>query len=811
MTPSYKRFDYAGKACGFVIGMISALVMLGWFLNTPLLVQIHPTLPSMQFNTALCFFILSICLFCVEQLDYRFIRMMAALVGTLAFVTMLEYVLKIDFGIDTFFASAFANQMAIKAGRMSPNAALNFTIASIAFWFIKPKDNFYPYQAFIIALIGSLVIALGIMPLIGYVAGIPEAANWFNVSYLALHTAFCFILLGCGLIFTTFKRNSVINVYLPIPVFIGLSLAVFYLSHALKVHEEAQRIAWEANSLGDTSIQNKSHLAQQAPGALGRDQQDGHIPLLILIFGIFFSFITSLAIYFALQARKTLEALYASEERLYLAISGTSDGLWDWQVTTGEVYYSPRFMEVLGYEQYELPQHIQTFYDLLHPDDRVYILKCIEDYFRKRITPYAVEYRLKHKNGSYLWFNARGKATWDDQGNAIRMTGFTTDITANKHVQTELIKSKEYLQGILDASHHSIISVGLDGKIQLFNKAAEKMLGYDADEVIGKHTPTLIHDQGEIIARAKELSQSMGREVKADMEVFIANLDRQEVDEREWTYIRKDGSTFPVWLSISVLHNELQEVIGYVGIAQDISERKALDAMKNEFVSIVSHELRTPLTSIIGSLSLLLGGVVGNFNEHTQAILRIAQRNSERLLRLINDILDIEKIEAGKMVFNFSSASLNELLLEAIKMNQAFAEKYTIQLQFHNPAENIMVNVDTDRFMQVLTNLISNAIKFSPLQSSVILTLTYTSTIATIAVIDHGPGITAHFQRHIFEKFSQADATTQRKHEGTGLGLNISKAIVDNLGGRIYFKTKIGEGSTFFIELPREGCRTIQT
>lgn len=200
----------------------------------------------------------------------------------------------------------------------------------------------------------------------------------------------------------------------------------------------------------------------------------------------------------------------------------------------------------------------------------------------------------------------------------------------------------------------------------------------------------------------------------------------------------------------------------------------------------------------------MLGGVLGNFNEHTQSILRIAQRNAERLLRLINDILDIEKIEAGKMVFKFSSVCLNELVSDVIKLNQAFAEKYTVSLQFEKPDDNVMVHVDTDRFMQVLTNLISNAIKFSPQHGTVTITLSHTPHTANIAITDHGPGMTAHFQRHIFEKFSQADTTSQRKHEGTGLGLNISKAIMDKLGGRIYFKTKIGEGSTFYVELPRE-------
>ena len=380
--------------------------------------------------------------------------------------------------------------------------------------------------------------------------------------------------------------------------------------------------------------------------------------------------------------------------------------------------------------------------------------------------------------------------------------GITARKTARALTQTqiELRKNKDWLQGIMDASHHSIIATDLNGTIQLFNNAAERMLGYKAQEMVSRHTPEIIHDANEVLLQSQELSRLLGRQIEPGFGTFVAKVNAKQ-DQQEWTYIRKDKSTFPVWLSLSALRVD-NKIAGYVGIAQDISERKALDAMKNEFISIVSHELRTPLTSIQGVLALLLGGALGKFEDRAEKMLTIAHSNCERLIRLINDILDVEKMDAGHLEFHLRTIDLNLLVEETIMGNHAYAEKYDVSLRFTPYPAPLFVKVDSDRLMQVFTNLISNAVKFSPIKSEVSVKLDFINGMAVITIKDHGAGIPETFHKDIFQKFSQADSSTVRKMGGTGLGLHISKSIVEKLGGSISFESTHNVGTTFFVSLP---------
>ena len=239
-----------------------------------------------------------------------------------------------------------------------------------------------------------------------------------------------------------------------------------------------------------------------------------------------------------------------------------------------------------------------------------------------------------------------------------------------------------------------------------------------------------------------------------------------------------------------------------LAIIRDITERKNIDRLKNEFVSVVSHELRTPLTSIRGSLGLLSGGVAGELSHPVRAMIDIAYSNSERLVRLINDILDIEKIESGKLAFMFKPQLLLPLIEQTMLDNAAYAEQFGVRLVLadHDPA--LLINADTDRFVQVLTNLISNAVKFSPRGCAVTISYALQGSTVGIWVADCGPGISTAFQLRIFQKFAQADSSDSRQKGGTGLGLSISKAIVEKHQGQISFTSQPGVGTTFIIELP---------
>jgi signal transduction histidine kinase len=231
-------------------------------------------------------------------------------------------------------------------------------------------------------------------------------------------------------------------------------------------------------------------------------------------------------------------------------------------------------------------------------------------------------------------------------------------------------------------------------------------------------------------------------------------------------------------------------------------ERKRLQRLKDEFVSTVSHELRTPLTSIYGSLGLLMGNAAGNLPDAAVRLLAIAHTNSQRLVRLVNDILDIEKMESGQIVFKFGRVEVRSLVGQAIEANRGFAKGSGVRIRLEEASVVCDVRADPDRLAQVVTNLLSNAIKFSPANNEVVVAIESGIDLVRISVRDHGPGISTDFKPRIFERFAQADATNARQKGGTGLGLSIVKQIVDRLSGDVGFADAPGGGTIFHVEVP---------
>lgn len=397
----------------------------------------------------------------------------------------------------------------------------------------------------------------------------------------------------------------------------------------------------------------------------------------------------------------------------------------------------------------------------------------------------------------------------NEKGEVYGVCGVGTDITLRKHAEEamqslnrKLSETTGLQQAILDSANFSIIATDEHGMIRLFNNAAQRMLGYTAEELVGRRTPELLHDPEELAARAKRLSIELGRPVAPGLEVLIARARGLTADEKEWQYVRKDGRRIPVMLSVTAIKDAQQAVTGYLGIAYDMTERKKTELIKNEFISTVSHELRTPLTSIRGSLGLLTGGVAGDIPVRAKSLLDIANNNCERLVRLINDILDVEKIESGHMRFDMAQQRMLPLVEHALAATQHYAEQYRVQFHLHSEAPDAFVSVDADRMVQVIVNLLSNAAKFSPAGSSVDVRLVQLPGCVRLSVIDRGDGIAHDFRDRIFQKFAQADSSDTREKGGTGLGLSISRAIVDRHHGRIDFNSTPGAGSEFYVELP---------
>ncbi|WP_239995753.1 response regulator [Nitrincola tibetensis] len=362
---------------------------------------------------------------------------------------------------------------------------------------------------------------------------------------------------------------------------------------------------------------------------------------------------------------------------------------------------------------------------------------------------------------------------------------------------------ERFLTNVLDsASEISIIATDKDGVITVFNKGAERMLGFSGADLVGKETPALLHLAEEVEQRSAELSAALGYPVNG-FRVFVEKAEQNGAEKRDWTYLHKTRRPIPVSLVVTTMRNDTGDITGYLGIAEDISERKRLDKMKSEFISTVSHELRTPLTSISGALGLLIGGGLGDLPEKAQKLLATAHRNSKRLTHLINDLLDIEKITAGKLHYDMEVQPLMPLIEQAVESNQDYGSDRGIRLSFiSGDLSDTRVYVDTQRLMQVLANLLSNAIKFSPDHDEVRIKADVSDTKVIISVIDNGRGIADSFRGKIFQRFAQADASDTRAKEGTGLGLAITRELVEKMGGRIDYESEEGKGARFFFELP---------
>lgn len=343
-------------------------------------------------------------------------------------------------------------------------------------------------------------------------------------------------------------------------------------------------------------------------------------------------------------------------------------------------------------------------------------------------------------------------------------------------------------ESIFDSAKDGMIVINPSGSIESLNPSAAKMFGQDAADLLRRDIGVLF-----------EIAPDRGR-VESFLRRLGANRRETYGQVQEFVGRRPDGSSFPVEVSISPVR--LVESTLFLAVIRDISERREIEQMKTEFVATVSHELRTPLTSIAGSLGLISGGAAGELSPKAARLVEIAHSNALRLVRLINDILDIEKIEAGRMQFDIRPIALDQLLPKAVQQSAGFASQFDVQVDIIPPPAGAAVLADEDRLMQVLTNLLSNAIKFSKPGGVVSLSVTSLDRRYRINVADRGSGIPDSFRERIFSKFAQADGSDTRQKGGTGLGLSIVREIVLRLGGSVSFESAEGEGTVFHVDLP---------
>ena len=483
--------------------------------------------------------------------------------------------------------------------------------------------------------------------------------------------------------------------------------------------------------------------------------------------------------------------LRASEERFELAVRGSTDGIWDWNILTNEVFYSPRMKELMGYCEEEFANVFASFESRLHPDDHDWVLREIDAHLKQH-KPYDVEYRLLTKSGEYGWYRARGQAIWNEADQAQRMAGSITDMTEEHQL-------RERFRLAVEASPAALIMVHQDGRILMANSRGLTLFGYTQEELIGQQVDLLVPER----FRAEHPAHRN--------EFFRAPVQRAMGDELDLLGLRKDGSEFPIKIGLSPVETAEGQVV-ICGVLDITDQKKSMEAMrqakeaaesasraKSSFLANMSHEIRTPMNGIIGMAQLL---AQTELRSHQRDYLATVDESAHILMRLLNDILDFSKIEAGKLELECVDFRVSECVARASQMLAMRAAEKGLEIACRvAPEIPEHLRGDSGRLQQVLVNLLGNAVKFTEAGEIFVNvnaeSITPDQVKLHLSVSDTGIGIPPDKLDQIFRPFEQAESSTTRRFGGTGLGLTISRQLAEMMGGRMWVESEPRRGSTF--------------
>jgi PAS domain S-box-containing protein len=481
----------------------------------------------------------------------------------------------------------------------------------------------------------------------------------------------------------------------------------------------------------------------------------------------------------AIERAQTQAQLRASEQRYRSLFESVPIGLYRSTPEGRIVDANDALVQMLGYPSREKLLETPAQALFCDPADRQ---RWQAEMDAKGVVSYFVT-QLKRYDGTPIWVVDRARAVRDSQGKILYYDGSLVDITKQKQMEDQLRVSEERYRDLFENANDGIYILDGAGRIVSFNRKAEEITGYTVEEVRGQ---------------SYTLFLPPGPERKKARRAFLKNM-RGQPDKNELTIIRKDGrevilelSTRPIWQG--------GQIVGIQGIGRDITERKELERLKSDFISTVSHELRTPLTSIKGYVDLVLAGDVGPLTPEQKEFLTIVSQNTTRLTELINDLLEIERLESGKIEFEFAEFDLAEVLGNVARSLHVNAEQKGLEFLTEIPS-GLKVRGDRDRLTQVFLNLLSNAIKYTP-AGTVELRAHQEDDAVVVEVRDTGIGLSESDLQKLFQKFFRSDNPYVRKVGGTGLGLSIAKAIVERHGGTITVTSQLGQGSTFTVRLP---------
>jgi PAS domain S-box-containing protein len=478
------------------------------------------------------------------------------------------------------------------------------------------------------------------------------------------------------------------------------------------------------------------------------------------------------------RRKQAEEALQRSEELLHTLADTAPSIIWIAEPDGTITFHNKQWIEYTGIS----PQENATSWPelVLHPDD---IDRCMKawQYALQHGTNYEIEVRNRRHDGVYRWFITRAVPVRDASGHITAWFGSTTDIHERKLMEEELGK----YAALISSSDDAIVTKTLDGTITSWNNAAERMFGYTAEEAIGQPITLIIPP--ELYQEEEDIIRKLRQGIR--------------IQHYETVRMRKDGTKVDVSLSISPVKDSAGNILGAAKIARDITERLELERRKDEFISMASHELKTPITTLKGWTQLVMRRFERKGLAEELPMLRKMDEQFNRLGRLINELLDASKIQAGRLDYEEEPVDIDALVQETVELLQPICPTHTLTVR---GATHAVVRGDKDRLEQVLTNLITNAVKYSPCANSVDITLSASYKTATISVRDYGVGIPNAHQKNIFDRFYRVYGEHDKTFRGLGMGLYIAHEIVKRHGGKLTVESEEGKGSTFMVSLPLE-------
>ncbi|GET41123.1 PAS domain S-box protein [Microseira wollei] len=521
------------------------------------------------------------------------------------------------------------------------------------------------------------------------------------------------------------------------------------------------------------------------------------------------------------ERKRSSEELRKSEERWQLVLKANNDAIWDANLVTGEVFRSRRWKEMLGYEESEIGNSVDEWKSRIHPEDLNRVTAAMKQHL-DGITPfYTAEYRLRCKDDSYKWIQDRGQAVWDESGKPVRLLGSQSDINYRKQAELNLAESEQKYRSLVETSQDVIWACDRTGRINFINQASKQVYGYEPSQMLGRYFSDFLAP--EAVAASNEWHQRL--------------LNGESIFQAESTIITQDGREVNILTNAIAVKDPEGNIIGTTGTASDITTRKQAEIAlkqakeaadkanraKSEFLANMSHELRTPLNAILGFTQLLSRDPSLHTEQKEQ--INIITKSGEHLLNLINSILQMSKIEVGRVSLEPNPFDLHHLIETIEDMLQLQAQKKGLQLIFdQDPNLPRYLKTDESKLRQVLLNLLGNAIKFtkeggvtlrvkseqsstgvSPVGDLENVSITNYQLPIThcrlyFEIEDTGPGIAEAEMDNLFKPFAQTE-TGRRSQEGTGLGLPISRQFIQLMHGDITVNSKVGEGTIFKFDI----------